>query len=183
MSARVILLCEDARTDTFVRRFLWSRNLRGRDIHTVPIPTGDGSGEQRVREQYPKELQDIRDREGRVLLVVTDADVNTTAVRRSQLDRQCDTKKISRTTSKDRVIVAIPRRNIETWLWHLETGDAVDETRDYKPRFRAPDAREIHNLADELFRMCHRMQRLLPTAPPSLSEACREYPNLTRFLR
>ena len=78
MSASIILLCEDSRTNTFVRRFLRRRNFDTRDIHTLPLPT-KGSGEQWVREQYPKQLRDIRGRQRKVLLVVTDADANTTA--------------------------------------------------------------------------------------------------------
>lgn len=72
---------------------------------------------------------------------------------------------------------------MESWLWHLRDGHEIDESTDYKQRLGSLGNSSIHILADELFRMCHRMQRLLPTAPPSLREACREYPNLTRFLR
>ena len=42
MSASIILLCEDGRTDTFVRRFLKHRNFGTRDIHTVPRSTSEG---------------------------------------------------------------------------------------------------------------------------------------------
>lgn len=75
MSASIILLCEDQRTDIFVRRFLKHRNFDLRDIYTIPLPT-KGSGEQWVREQYPKQLRHIRGKR-KVLLVVTDADANT----------------------------------------------------------------------------------------------------------
>lgn len=181
MSASITLLCEDQRTDIFVRRFLRHR-FDPRDIYTLPLPT-KGSGEQWVREQYPKQLRDIRGRQRKVLLVVTDADANTTTVRRSLLERQCDTEGISRTHTRDPVIVAIPRRNIETWLWHLQSHQPVDETYDYKPRFRSLQTASLRGLADELFRMCHREQRLLVTAPSSLQQACLEYPKLTRLLR
>ena len=181
MSAKILVLCEDDRTHRFLRRFLRHR-FRNREIETLPLPT-EGSGEQWVREQFPKQLRAVRDLEQTVLLVVTDADVNTTAYRRSQLDRQCDTEKTRPRQPIDPVIVAIPARNIETWLWHLKTGEAVDESRDYKLRLSALKTPELHELADKLFRFCHRAQRLLPTAPPSLRAACREYPILTRVLR
>lgn len=185
MSASIILLCEDQRTNTFVRRFLKSRNFRSRDINTLPLPfeTTQGAGEQWVREQFPKQLRAIRGKERTVLLVVTDADVGTTANRRARLDRQCDTNKVRRRQPTDPVIVAVPRRNIETWLWHLETGEAVDQTHDYKPQFGTLNSARLNRLADELHRMCHRLQHLLPTAPQSLREACLEYPTLTRVLR
>ncbi|MCY4484162.1 MAG: hypothetical protein OXC12_14935 [Spirochaetaceae bacterium] len=182
MSASIILLCEDQRTDQFVRRFLKHRNFRTHDIHTVPLPA-KGSGEQWVREQYPEELQWVRRKKQTVLLVVTDADMNTTANRRSRLDRQCDTEEVRKRQPRDLVIIAIPRRNIETWLWHLKTGEVVNEVHDYKPRFRKLNTAGLHELADSLYRMCDREQSLLPTAPPSLKEACLEYATLTRFLR
>ena len=56
MSASIVLLCEDRQTDSFVRRFLWHRNIRRHDIHTKPIPHGKQSGEQWVRTQFPKAL-------------------------------------------------------------------------------------------------------------------------------
>ena len=52
-----------------------------------------------------------------------------------------------------------------------------------KPQLRGLKTSELRDLADELDRMCRRTQRLLPTAPPSLREACLEYPTLTRVLR
>lgn len=182
MSASIILLCEDDRTNRFVRRFLKHRNFDTHDIFTVPLPMR-GSGEQWVREQFPNQLQGIRGKKRTVLLVVTDADVGTTVNRRDLLDRQCETEEVRTRQPKDSVIFAVPRRNIETWLWHLKTGEAVDETYDYKGRFRNLNASALHGLADELFRMCHRAQRLLPTAPSSLQAACREYQKLKHFLR
>lgn len=38
-------------------------------------------------------------------------------------------------------------------------------------------------LADVLYDLCHRRQKLQEPAPRSLVEACREYPRLTRLLQ
>lgn len=92
----VILLCEDAQTDAFVRRFLKHRNFRGRDVTTLGFPHGSGSGEQWVRERYPRQLQATRQRQGACLIVVTDADGYSTESRRAQLDKECDEKGIPR---------------------------------------------------------------------------------------
>lgn len=92
----VILLCEDAQTDAFVRRFLKHRNFRGRDVTTLPLPDGSRSGEQWVRERYPRQLQAIRQRQGACLIVVTDADVHSTEFRRAQLDAECEKQRIPR---------------------------------------------------------------------------------------
>ena len=137
MSAPIVLLCEDARTDIFVRRFLWHRKFRGRDVFTLPLPAGSASGEAWVRKRFPKQLRAIRHRQRAVLLVVTDADTNTTSERRSHLDQQCDRCNVVRSQRHDPVIVVVPRRNIESWLHHLKTSQAVAETHAYKPRYRS----------------------------------------------
>ena len=82
----ITLLCEDSQTNAFVRQFLKHRNFGRRDIHTRQLPSGSQSGEQWVRERYPDELQAIRGRQNAYLIVVIDADRNSTADRRAQLD-------------------------------------------------------------------------------------------------
>lgn len=181
MSAvRIILLCEDSQTDTFVRRFLRRRNFGSRDIHTRPLPAGRQSGEQWVRESYPDELQLIRERRNAYLIVVTDADKNSTTDRRAQLDMACDEKQVPRRGDRDPVLSIVPRRNIETWLHYLGSGtavDEVDETTRY-PRLRRESDCATH--ANNLYRMCHEAQRLDEDAPPSLRESCAEYRKLQR---
>lgn len=177
MSASIILLCEDVQTDSFVRRFLRHRKFRSRDIHTLPLPAG--SGEQRVRESYPRQLKAVRSRKKAILLVVTDADNHTTADRRSQLDQECEKNGIPRTEPNDPVMIIVPRRNIETWFAYLR-GEEVDETSRY-PKFDHES--ECHPLADALHVMCHEKQQLDPSTPESLREACREYPKISVFLR
>lgn len=179
MSASIILLCEDLQTESFVRRFLLHRNFRGRDVLTVPIPGGKQSGEQWVRTSYPDQLRAIRRRQKTVLLVVIDADTNTTSLRRRQLNQECRRRQVT-PISTDPVIIVIPKRNIETWFHFLKHQTPVDETVTYRKLNRASDC---HPLADELHRICHERQRLPDFAPPSLKEACLEYPKLTRFLR
>lgn len=174
---RIILLCEDSQTDAFVRRFLKRRNFQGRDIRTRELPSGAQSGEQWVRERYPDELKAIRGRQNAYLVVVTDADRNSTAERRAQLDAACDENQVPRRGDRDPVLVIVPRRNIETWLRYLGGGTAVDETATY-PRLRRE--RDCVTHANNLHRMCHETQRLDENAPPSLRESCAEYPKLRR---
>ena len=47
-----------------------------------------------MREQYPDELQAIRGRQNAYLIVVTDADLNSTQDRRAQLDAACHEKQV-----------------------------------------------------------------------------------------
>ena len=173
---RIVLLCEDSQTDSFVRRFLKHRNFRARDINTLPIPQGSGSGEQWVRTRYPAELRAIRGRQGAYLIVVTDADVHTTQDRRVQLDEECTQKNVAVRTTDDPVVVAVPRRSIETWLAYLD-GNEVDEATTYPKLARE---RDCDRHAQRLYAMCHQEQQLAEPSPPSLAEACQEYPRLRR---
>ena len=173
---RITLLCEDAQTDSFVRRFLRHRSFRGRDIKTLPLPHGGRSGEQWVRERFPGELQATRGRQGAYLIVVMDADHRSTQARRAQLDEECARQGVPVRNDSDRVLVIVPRRNIETWLAYLG-GANVDERERY-PRLRR--ARECAPLADHLYRMCHEAQKLREPVPSSLREACEEYRRLQR---
>ncbi len=175
MSVRIVLLCEDAATDTFVRRFLRRRQFKAHDITTLPIPHGSQSGEQWVREKYPSELKAIRSRQDAFLIVVIDADTHTTQARRSQLDNECRTQTVPTRKPADLVIIIVPRRNIETWFAYLD-GIPVDETMDYRA-YRAKDPRPF---AEALFRMCHEDQKLRQPVPPSLVQSCQEYRKLKR---
>ena len=172
----ITLLCEDSQTDAFVRRFLKRRNFRGRDIRTLPLPAGNQSGEQWVREQYPGELRAIRTRQRAYLIVVTDADAYSTETRRAQLDAACNEKQIPQRDNADPALVIVPRRNIETWLAYLG-GTEVDEDTNY-PRLRRE--RDCAAQAAELYRTCHEAQGLDADAPASLREACDEYGRLQR---
>lgn len=176
MSARVVLLCEDRQTNSFVRRFLSCRGFSHHDVTTLPFPHGTQSGEQWVRERYPRELRAIRARQKAFLVVVVDADNRSIKDRRSELDRECARQGVPGRTSEDPVIVAVPRRNIETWLAWLG-GDKVDEETTYP---RLGHESDCGPLAKNLYRMCHEAQRLDESAPPSLIEACREYRRLGR---
>ena len=175
MSVRIVLLCEDAATNTFVRRFLRRRQFKARDITTLPIPHGSQSGEQWVRQKYPSELKAIRSRQDAFLIVVIDADTHTTQARRSQLDGECNTQKVPARKTEEPVLIVVPRRNIETWFAYLD-GESVDEKKEY-PRRKPTEQRSF---ADKLYRMCHEDQKLRPPVPPSLAESCQEYPKLAR---
>ena len=173
---RITLLCEDSQTDAFVRRFLGHRNFRPRDIRTLPLPAGSQSGEQWVRERYPDELRAIRAARGAYLIVVTDADRNSTGTRRVQLEAECDRRGVRGRNDVDPVLVIVPRRNIETWLAYLGGSD-ISEC-DLYPRLARE--RDCSEHAKILYTMCHEAQRLREPVPPSLQEACEEYRRLRR---
>ena len=91
--AKIILLCEDKQTDSFVRRFLKRRNFKSRDIKTLPLPDSRGAGEQWVRKRYPEELKAIRSKRNAYLIVVIDADTKSIDYRHEQLRKRWKTSK------------------------------------------------------------------------------------------
>ena len=173
---RIVLLCEDSQHEAFVRRFLKYRSFRRRDIRTVALPDGRRSGEQWVRERYPVELRAIRSVQNAYLIVVTDADNHSTEARRAQLEGECERQGVPGRQGGDRVVVIVPRRNIETWLAWLD-GSNVDECGRYP---RLPRERDCATHARRLYDMCHEAQRLREPVPPSLRESCEEYRRLER---
>lgn len=175
---RIVLLCEDRKTDVFVRRFLKQRKFTNRDVTTLPFAGGKGSGEAWGRNQFPKELKAIRTQQAAYLVVVLDADYRTVAERGLQLQRACEEAAVPPRNSGDPVVVAVPKRNLETWLAYLD-GTDVDEETDYKTKGSGGE-KECKPLADRLFEMCHREQRLRHPAPPSLEVACEEYQKLKK---
>ena len=176
MSVKVTLLYEDKQTESFARRFLSHRGFSHRDILVLPIPHGEQSGEQWVRCQYPRQLKAIRSRQQAFLVIITDADNLRVKARKDRLNQECVKQEMQVRTPEDPVIMAIPRRNIETWLAYLD-GTEVDERTTYPRLNRIGDC---HEHAKVLYRMCHERQELVDPAPPSLREACKEYRKLRR---
>ncbi len=130
--AKAIVLAEGRCDQNLVYRWLCERGLRPRDIRLLQLPAG-GSGEQSVREQYPKELEAIRTRRSRMkcwLYVLTDADTKTVDERLQTLP----------TVDGDPVSRLVPRRNVETWAEALTSQGEVDETTDYKDRHPSPSS-------------------------------------------
>lgn len=104
----------------------------------VDVPYGLGSGEQSVREQFANELCARRTKpkdENLWLVVMTDADQLTHEQRWSQLRTALVKRSVSPIGSDEKVLIFIPKMNIESWARWGETGQ-VDETQDYKNQYR-----------------------------------------------
>jgi len=130
----VTILAEDRRQQQVIFRYL--RRI-GLEIHAMRLlPPSAGSGEQWVREQFPKELSEYRSRSARAetkLIAVTDADTLSVEERLAQLDRRLrdDGVDLIR-TDIEQVARLIPKRNIETWLLCLNGDVAEEGEKDYK---------------------------------------------------
>ncbi len=169
MSVRVVILSEDLQTATFIRRFLKERGFNNHELRVEVAPKGKGSGEQWVRDKYPNELLASRT-ENTVLIVGTDADTMTVADRIKTLDDQCRKENVQQRDAKEPVIMAIPKRNIETWLAYLR-GENVNETDVYSKYKNEGDCRDQVRALDE---MCRKQQLRQPVLP-SLKAACTEF--------
>ena len=128
---KYILLCEDKQMHCFIRRFLLSQGIEARKINALPLPA-DGCGEQYVRLQFPRYLKALRSHsfDSNVLVTVIDADKKSLSERKTQLNEACEVSDVPIRTTKDKLILLIPKRNIETWI-KCFNGDAVDEEQDY----------------------------------------------------
>lgn len=129
----VVILCEDLRQLQFVRRFLIRRGVARQRIRARQAPQGRGSGEQFVREQFPVEVQSLRKRPFILagLIAVIDCDSHAAAERVTQLSQSLRNAGEEALEDSERVALLTPRRNIETWLFHL-LGNEADEFSDYK---------------------------------------------------
>lgn len=130
-----LVLGEDRQHQNFVYHWLRGRGVPRAKIRLLPLSAGRGAGEQHVRQQYASQVEDLRRRNylAAALVVVLDADVETVEAHHLEL-----AARIARTPD-DRVALAIPRRNIETWIRYL-TAPPVDEETDYKRRERDAEA-------------------------------------------
>jgi hypothetical protein len=173
-SVEIVVLCEDLQQEVFVRHFLRRRGREQFLFRPRISPAGRGSGEQWVRERFPRELKAYRSqatRRDNWLLVVTDADTGTVQDRISGLARACEQAGVPFREPGEKVVFVIPRRNIETWFAYLRA-EVVNETGTYPRHECETDCRPEVRRLDE---MCTQ-GRLEPNPPPqSLVAACEEF--------
>jgi len=164
---QVIVLCEDRQHWVFAYRFLTQSGVHGRRIRPRVSPSGQGSGEQYVREQYPIEVAEQRKRAARLnsaLIVIQDCDLTTLEVRRATLEQS------AARGPNDRIALLFPKRNIETWIHFLTDRDAVNEVDSY-PKLRGRES-DCHRASDRL--AAKNEYRLSADVPSSLRAACPE---------
>lgn len=172
-AAKITILCEDLQQACFVRRFLMNRGWTRYDLYERIAPAGAGSGEQWVRERLPSELRAYRSKCNHLrngLIAVVDADDRQVAGRIGQLDRACDEQGVRRRGTDERVLFAVPKRNIETWLAYLR-GEAVDEKGSYQGYEYES---RCHADVEALDQMCKR-DKLDGSPPPSLKRCCKDF--------
>ena len=178
--ARVIVLVEDKQQRTFVSRLLQELGYSIHKLKLLPIPAGEGSGEQYVREQYPLQVKEMRPRaryQDVALVVAIDADAGTVADRQKHLSDELESSNIPARTLAEKIIHLVPRRNIESWIAYLlDTAVAIDETMNY-PKLKGHE-RDCQGAVEQLARLFKSTLPLPVNCPPSLVVAISE---LKRF--
>jgi hypothetical protein len=129
-----VILCEDLQQAVFVRRFLiGAGRAEPRAIAIKHCPKGRGCGFQHVLENFPTEVKAFRSKSSYLtlcLIVVIDADNCSVEQRICQLDDCLRSTGQSLRTDEERIVILIPKRNIESWIYYL-MGQEVDETTTY----------------------------------------------------
>lgn len=180
--AQVIILTEDKQQRAFVTRLLQGLGYEKHKLRPLPLPAGEGAGEQYVRDQYSEQVREMHRRSHHLhlsLVVVLDADIGEVADRERQLAAQLKSAQLDPRSSDERIIHLIPRRSIETWITYL-LGQQITETNAYPHlRGRESDCQPAVNRLLHLFQL-HRSNQPLPDAcPPSLVTALNELRHLT----
>jgi len=171
----IVMLCEDSQQEAFMRRFLKGMGWNAREFRVEKSPSAKGSAEQWVREKFPDELNIYRKRRQRAasaLIAMTDADDHQVQDRVQDFEKACAARQIPFRTADEAVAIAVPKRNIETWI-HCLKGNPVDEKSKYPKLERKRDCKAA---VDRLVGQCH-SGVLNADAPPSLAMGCDEYTN------
>ena len=160
MSRPCLVLCEDKQQSVFIRRFL---RRKGWQPNVGKLPAGQKSGEQHVRENYPRYLKKARNG-NRALIVMIDGDNLGADKRVRQLEEACREQGVAARDKKDAVAVFVPEPDIESWIYHLD-GSAKGRLQHENNCKRA--VRKLSDICDK--------GKSPADFPPSLSHACDEW--------
>ena len=168
---QLVILCEDRQQEVFARHFLEKRGFTGL-FRTQICLKGSQSGEQYVRTQYPLEVKAYRQNKNRVsigLVVLTDADTGTQQERLNQLAHILSEDLQQARQTVEAIAIFTPKRNIETWIHYLQSGEPIDEIVAYSKLTNQGECKPfVEKLADQC------VQGLPANAPLSMHDACME---------
>ena len=104
-----------------------------------------------------------------MLIVLIDADKKTVEERLKQLDDALIENSQQLRQPSEAIAIFVPKRNIETWIHHLQC-ENVDEETEYTKFKKQSDCKPY---LDKLVNQCYQ-GNLDENAPPSLKAACGE---------
>lgn len=138
-TVRVFVLVEDSRTQRFFWNLLCELGFHPRRIRVEHAPSEKGAAEGWVRKRYPGEVKALRSKSFQknvALIAVRDADGNSLAQRKRELDKALTDAGLDCRQTDEAISVSVPARNVETWLLALLGDSGVNETEDFKHRFQ-----------------------------------------------
>ncbi|MCL4782933.1 MAG: hypothetical protein KJZ70_07865 [Bryobacterales bacterium] len=179
-SSKVVVLCEDKRTQKLIRSFLRKLSYRNHELRFTKINAG--SAEQQVREQFPNEVAYLRNSrfQDQVLIAAIDADNFTVEERLRQLEQSLGSASLPARDPEEKICLLIPRRNIETWIRVL-SGDEVSEEENCKPPPGGTQAQRLDNRSAQAGERFYELTR--PNAPlpnPTVDSLNRAIPEARR---
>ncbi len=172
--AQIVILMEDKQQRAFVTRLLQGLGYAKHKLRPLPLPAGEGAGEQYVREHYAEQVRELRRRSSHVHLgfvIVLDADTGEVAERQRQLAAELKSAGLDPRTPGERIVHLIPRRNIETWIAYL-LAQKVTET-DVYPRLAGRES-DCQPAVNRFLHLYHSNQPIPEDCPPSLATAFAE---------
>lgn len=127
---RGVVLCEDKRTERFVRHLLEELGFEKRKWDFRPAPSGKGAGEAWVLTQYPGEVKAQRAKasENRCLIAIRDGDRFGVRHRKEQLDAALKSCEMTLRQQEERIATPVPTWSIENWLLNLLDHPSIDES-------------------------------------------------------
>jgi hypothetical protein len=174
----ILVLAEDQRQQQLIYRFPVLAGIRPHQLSFQLSPSGRGSAEQWVRENFARLAAKCRARNARAstgMLALIDADNRSVEERRNELDRGLESighHPID--PNRDPIARLIPRRNIETWILYLSSSATarpeVNETQDYK---REKSAQEWSALIPRASEELYALTRSSITLPGNLIDSLR----------
>jgi len=170
---KIVLLCEDSQQEAFTRRFLKGMSWNTREIRVEKSPSARGSAEQWVREKFSRELIIYRQRRqiaASALITMIDADSREVRDRIDEFENVCRSMAVAFREADEAVAIAVPKRNIETWIHYLN-GRQVNEEDPY-PKLQRE--RACKPAVDHLVELCH-STGLPDDAPEALAASRDEY--------
>lgn len=133
--AQFVVLCEDLQAQVFICRALVRAGANPRRIRKVPLPStvSGGAGHGYVVASYPREVKAFRRQNASAstgLVAHIDADpTHTVAERHAQLAAALKASGEAPRGEKEPIAELVPKRNIETWIYALDTSRPVPEGR------------------------------------------------------
>jgi hypothetical protein len=173
----VIVLCEDARQERFASRLLVRKGVHRRRITVVRPPDAKGSAEAWVRAQFVEQVRKLRSKRHRAglrLLVLTDGDALGHEARKRTLDDALAQAGMARRDAEEPMALTIPTWSIESWLWWLVEGGAIDEAKSLKQTFEREHARDGKTESEAIDRAVEAWPGADDGRPASLADAVGE---------